>query len=92
MVYRGPEAIQVLLEHLESMERAVEFAAYWDQPNVWSLLGKAQLEKELVKVSKRGTSAHVELASTQSALQRAHVRFCSCVLVFLVCRSPSSPS
>jgi len=45
----GPEAIQVLLEHLESMERAVEFAAYWDQPNVWSLLGKAQLEKDLVK-------------------------------------------
>ena len=46
---KGPEAIQVLLEHLENMERAVEFAAYWDQPDVWSLLGKAQLDKELVK-------------------------------------------
>jgi len=46
---KGPEAIQVLLEHLESMERAVEFAAYWDQPDVWSLLGKAQLDKEMVK-------------------------------------------
>jgi len=46
---KGPEAIQVLLEHLENMERAVEFAQYWDQPDVWSLLGKSQLDRELVK-------------------------------------------
>lgn len=46
---KGPEAIQVLLEHLENMERAVEFAEYWDKPDVWSLLGKAQLDKDLVK-------------------------------------------
>lgn len=31
------------------MERAVEFAQYWDQADVWSLLGKAQLDKDLVK-------------------------------------------
>jgi clathrin heavy chain len=49
LCFRGPEAIQVLLEHLENMERAIEFAAYWDQPDVWSILGKAQLDKELVK-------------------------------------------
>jgi len=46
---KGPEAIQVLLEHIESMERAVEFAQYWDQPDVWSILGKAQLDQNLVK-------------------------------------------
>lgn len=46
---KGPEAIQVLLEHIESMERAVEFAAYWDQADVWSILGKAQLDGQLVK-------------------------------------------
>lgn len=46
---KGPEAIQVLLEHLDSIERAVEFAQYWDQPDVWSILAKAQLDKELVK-------------------------------------------
>lgn len=30
------------------MERAVEFAAYWDQSDVWSLLGKAQLDRDMV--------------------------------------------
>jgi clathrin heavy chain len=48
---KGPEAISVLLEHIESMERAVEFAVYWDQSDVWSLLAKAQLDGGLVKES-----------------------------------------
>jgi len=48
---KGPEAIQVLLEHIDSMERAVEFAQYWDAPDVWSILGKAQLDRNLVKDS-----------------------------------------
>ena len=33
------------------MERAVEFAAYWDQSDVWSLLGKAQLDRDMVAES-----------------------------------------
>ena len=31
------------------MERAVEFANYWDQSDVWSILARAQLQKEMVK-------------------------------------------
>lgn len=40
---RGIEAINVLLDNLKDLARAAEFAAYWDKPEVWSLLGKAQL-------------------------------------------------
>ena len=33
------------------MERAVEFANYWDQSDVWSILARAQLAKDMVKES-----------------------------------------
>jgi len=46
---KGPESIQVLLEYIQSMDRAVEFAQYWDQPDVWSILGKAQLDHDMIK-------------------------------------------
>lgn len=48
---KGAEAIQVLLENIDSMERAVEFANYWDQSEVWSILARAQLVKDMVKES-----------------------------------------
>jgi len=48
---KGPEAIQVLLENLTSIERATEFADAWNQPEVWSLLAKAQLDANMVKES-----------------------------------------
>jgi clathrin heavy chain len=43
--------LAVLLDNLNSMERATEFAEYWDQPDVWSLLAKAQLDANMVKES-----------------------------------------
>jgi clathrin heavy chain len=43
------ESIQVLLDNLEDMNRAVEFANYANQPPVWSLLAKAQLDLNMVK-------------------------------------------
>jgi clathrin heavy chain len=46
---RGEEAIQVLLDQLNALDRAQEFAEYWDQPDVWSILGKAQLDRMMVK-------------------------------------------
>lgn len=46
---KGPEAIQVLLDNIGSIERAVEYAEYLDQPECWSLLAKAQLENGQVK-------------------------------------------
>ena len=41
----------MLLENIDSMERAVEFANYWDQSDVWSILARAQLNKDMVKES-----------------------------------------
>ena len=41
----------MLLENIDSMERAVEFANYWDQSDVWSILARAQLSKDMVKES-----------------------------------------
>jgi len=46
---KGEEAIAVLLDHLEDMDRAVEFAQYTDQAPVWSILAKAQLDNDKVK-------------------------------------------
>jgi len=46
---KGAEAVTVLLDNLNSVERATEFAEYWDQPEVWSLLARAQLAHDLVK-------------------------------------------
>ena len=43
------DGVQVLLDNIESIERAVEFAEYWNQPDVWSLLAKAQLDHQQVK-------------------------------------------
>eukprot|EP01006_Ploeotia_vitrea_P038806 TRINITY_DN66279_c7_g9_i1.p1 TRINITY_DN66279_c7_g9~~TRINITY_DN66279_c7_g9_i1.p1 ORF type:complete len:1733 (+),score=1150.79 TRINITY_DN66279_c7_g9_i1:482-5680(+) len=45
---KGAEAISVLLDDLDSIERASEFAEYWDKPDVWSILGKAQLDANMV--------------------------------------------
>ncbi|CAL8108322.1 unnamed protein product [Orchesella dallaii] len=42
-------AIQVLIENLEDLNRACEFAERCNEPAVWSQLAKAQLEKGLVK-------------------------------------------
>lgn len=42
-------AIQVLIDHIGNIERAREFAERVNQPEVYSKLGKAQLDRELVK-------------------------------------------
>jgi len=46
---RGAEAISVLIEHIDSLDRATEFANYWDQSETYSLLAKAQLDRNYVK-------------------------------------------
>jgi clathrin heavy chain len=40
----GEEAITVLLEQLENVQRAIEFAEYWDKEEVWSILGRSLLD------------------------------------------------
>eukprot|EP00824_Muranothrix_gubernata_P004637 TRINITY_DN15925_c0_g1_i1.p1 TRINITY_DN15925_c0_g1~~TRINITY_DN15925_c0_g1_i1.p1 ORF type:complete len:1721 (+),score=473.39 TRINITY_DN15925_c0_g1_i1:271-5163(+) len=43
------DAIRVLIEHICSIERAFEFAQRVDEADVWSRLGKAQLDENMVK-------------------------------------------
>jgi clathrin heavy chain len=43
------QAILVLIDHLGSIERAFEFADRVNEPEVYSKLGKAQLDRDLVK-------------------------------------------
>eukprot|EP00808_Paulinella_micropora_P023441 g48897.t1 len=45
----GPDALKVLLNYIKSIDRGVEFAEYWDQPETWSILAEAQLESGLTK-------------------------------------------
>ena len=42
-------AIKVLIEHINNLDRAYEFAEKCDEPSVWSSLANAQLSKNLVK-------------------------------------------
>jgi len=42
-------AIQVLIENINNLDRAYEFAEKCNEPAVWSQLAKAQLDKQLVK-------------------------------------------
>ena len=42
-------AIQVLIENIKNLDRAYEFAERCNDPAVWSILGKAQLDEGMVK-------------------------------------------
>uniref|UniRef100_A0A8C5CK67 Clathrin heavy chain n=1 Tax=Gadus morhua TaxID=8049 RepID=A0A8C5CK67_GADMO len=42
-------AIQVLIEHIQNLDRAYEFAENCNEPAVWSQLATAQLHRDLVK-------------------------------------------
>ena len=42
-------SIQVLIENVQNLDRAYEFAERCNEPDVWSLLAKAQLEQNMVK-------------------------------------------
>ncbi|KFM64868.1 Clathrin heavy chain 1, partial [Stegodyphus mimosarum] len=42
-------AIQVLIEHIQNLDRAYEFAERCNEPAVWSLLAQAQLQQGMVK-------------------------------------------
>ena len=44
-------AIQVLIENIQNLDRAYEFAERCNDPAVWSILGKAQLDQDMIKES-----------------------------------------
>jgi clathrin heavy chain len=43
------EAVEILLIHLDSIDRAVEFAKRIEDPKVWSRVGRSQLDANFVK-------------------------------------------
>ena len=44
-------AVQVLIENVNNLDRAYEFAERCNEPSVWTQLGKAQLSQNMVKES-----------------------------------------
>jgi clathrin heavy chain len=60
-------AIQVLIENIQNLDRAYEFAERCNDPGVWSILAKAQLDQGLVKeaidsyIKSDDPSAYVEV-------------------------------
>ena len=44
-------AVQVLIENVNNLDRAYEFAERCNEASVWTQLGKAQLSKDMVKES-----------------------------------------
>lgn len=42
------EAVEVLIHHIQDLDRAVEFAQALDRPDVWAMVGKAQLDAGLL--------------------------------------------
>ncbi|XP_031626187.1 clathrin heavy chain [Contarinia nasturtii] len=65
-------AIQVLIEHVNNLERANEFAERCNEPAVWSQLAKAQLQQGLVKeaidsyIKSDDPSAYMDVVETAS--------------------------
>ncbi len=45
------EAVEVLIDNLDSIQRAAEFAEKVNIPEVWTKLAKAYLDKDLVQES-----------------------------------------
>ncbi|KAL7060518.1 hypothetical protein AAHC03_09135 [Spirometra sp. Aus1] len=45
------QAMQVLIDHIKNLDRAYEYAERCNEPAVWSLLAKAQLQEGMVKDS-----------------------------------------
>jgi len=65
-------AINVLIEHIGSIDRAYEYAEKTDTPEVWSRLGKAQLDGMRIKeaidsyIRAQDPANHVEVVSLAS--------------------------
>jgi len=66
-------AIQVLIENIQNLDRAYEFAERCNDPGVWSILGKAQLDQGMVKeaidsyIKADDPSAYMEVVEASKA-------------------------
>merc|ERR1712121_202579 len=65
-------AVQVLIENVSNLDRAYEFAERCSEPAVWSQLGKAQLQQNMVKeaidsfIKADDPSAYLDVVETAS--------------------------
>lgn len=81
-------AIQVLIENIQNLDRAYEFAERCNDPAVWSILGKAQLDQGMVKeaidsyTKADDPSAYMEVVETSKKSG-----ICSIFLVFCLLHS-----
>ncbi|XP_013781374.1 clathrin heavy chain 1-like [Limulus polyphemus] len=65
-------AIQVLIEHIQNLDRAYEFAERCNEPAVWSQLAKAQLDQGLVKEAIDSFIKAGDPSSYMDVVQTAH--------------------
>ena len=74
-------AIQVLIENIKNLDRAYEFAERCNDPAVWSILGKAQLDQGMVKeaidsyIKADDPSAYVEVVEASKNSGRSILYF-----------------
>lgn len=83
--HRKVEAIKVVLEHMHDIDRAHDYANKVDEPAVWSELGHAQLEANLVPdaiasyLRSADTSMYLQVrAQAALGVLCAHVRLQGC--------------
>ena len=85
--------LQVLIDHVSNLDRAYEFAEKCNEPAVWSQLGRAQLQQNLVKeaidsyIKADDPSQYMEVVETASRLGK-NVFKCAVESKF-VSRSPT---
>lgn len=65
-------AIQVLIEHIQNLDRAYEFAERCNEPAVWSLLAQAQLQQGMVKEAIDSYIKAGDPSSYMDVVQTAH--------------------
>ena len=72
--------LQVLIDHVSNLDRAYEFAEKCNEPAVWSQLGRAQLQQNLVKeaidsyIKADDPSQYMEVVETASRLGKTIFR------------------
>lgn len=64
--------IKVLIEHVQNLDRAYEFAERCNQPAVWSLLAAAQLQHGMVKEAIDSFIKADDPSAYMSVVQTAH--------------------
>ncbi|XP_075235071.1 clathrin heavy chain-like [Lycorma delicatula] len=71
-------AVQVLIDNIQNLDRAYEFAECCNEPSVWSMLGKAQLQNNFIKggvdsfIRADDPSSYVNVVETAQKSEKWH--------------------